>query len=262
MNPASMQKMTKQGVGWYFLSEFYRHESSTLVCRHSIKASRYLWLSSHLERALEFNSDILLQLSSEEITYQRKMCLCATQPSDVFSKDWLIFISDLCDLCWAACPLILLLHVATLSSSRWLHCTASPFPAKRSSMKAHLPQPEMCVCACAHWNPQSTILTFWISQTGRNSFQRLLPLHILHMSKIRRRKIIFSNFFLKQHQYHSMHLRFLLMAKQTLKEMPSLCRAATLFSGQGSADQVASRCSFTCRSLLSVGTLIAKPIHN
>ena len=37
MNPASMQKMTKQRVGWYFLSEFYRCESPTLDCRHSIE---------------------------------------------------------------------------------------------------------------------------------------------------------------------------------------------------------------------------------
>lgn len=35
MNPASMQKMTKQRVGWYFLSEFYRRESPTWDCRRS-----------------------------------------------------------------------------------------------------------------------------------------------------------------------------------------------------------------------------------
>lgn len=56
MNPASMRKMTKQRVGWYFLSEFYRHESPTGDCRHSTEVPV---TQLPLGRALEFNSDTL-----------------------------------------------------------------------------------------------------------------------------------------------------------------------------------------------------------
>lgn len=56
MNPASMRKMTKQRVGWYFLSEFHRHESPTGDCRHSTEVPV---TQLPLGRALEFNSDTL-----------------------------------------------------------------------------------------------------------------------------------------------------------------------------------------------------------
>lgn len=82
MNPASMQKMTQQGVAWYFLSGFYRHDSSTWGCRHSTEVPV---TQLHLAGALAFSSGTLLSLRMEEVTYQSSLCLRATQPLGISS---------------------------------------------------------------------------------------------------------------------------------------------------------------------------------